>query len=132
MAIVRVEIDNIDEIVAELASMPERGKAILHSAVNKGAEYLHPRIQSAIERGEGKDGAHLKDAIKISKAKVGKRTYQKADVVGGKGKKVDYGFHVEAGTSKMQGKAFMRNTTDANAETVANIVMDEIERALGV
>jgi HK97 gp10 family phage protein len=132
VAIVKVEIENIDEIVAELALLPERGKAILHSAVNKGAEYLSPKIQGAIGRGEGKSGKHLKDVISVRKAKVGKRTFQKADVVAGKGKTVDYGFHVEVGTRKMEGKSFMRRTTDAEAETVANIVMDEIERALGV
>ena len=132
MARVRVEIDGLNEIVNELARMPDGGKAVLHNAVNKGAEYLHPKIKASIQRGDSKDGKHLKDAIRVRKAKPKKKTFQSADVVGGRGKSVDYGFHVEAGTRKTKGKNFMRQTTDSNAETVANIVMDEIERGLGV
>jgi HK97 gp10 family phage protein len=132
MAFVRVEIDGLNQIVDELSKMPDGGKKALHNAVNKGAEYLHPKIRASIERGNSKDGKHLKDAIKVRKAKPKKKTMQSADVVGGKGTTVDYGFHVETGTRKTKGKSFMRQTTDANAETVANIVMDEIEKGLGV
>jgi HK97 gp10 family phage protein len=132
MAFVRVEIDGLDAIVNELANMPDKGKSVLHNAVNKGAEHLRPKIQASIQRGDSKDGKHLKDAIRLRKAKPKKKTMQSADVVGGKGKSVDYGFHVEAGTRKTKGKSFMRRTTDQNAETVANIVMDETEKGLGV
>lgn len=132
MAIVDVELEGLDEIVRELARMPEEGKKKLHSAVNKGAEYLLPKIRGAIQRGDLNTGTHLKDAIRIRKAKVRKRTTQSADVVGGRGKQVDYGFHVEAGTRKMKGKNFMRSTTDREAEKVANIVIDEILDSLGV
>ena len=132
MAVVDVRIDGLDELVAELAAMPDKGKSIIHEAVNRGAEYLQPKIVSAIERGEGKDGKHLKDVVRVRRARAGKTTYKRADIVAGRGKTVDYGFHVETGTRKMEGKNFMRNTTDANAEAVASIVMDEIERGLGV
>ena len=132
MAIVDVELEGLDEIVRELSRMPEEGKKKLHQAVNKGAEYLLPKIRGAIQRGDLKAGTHLKDTIRIRKAKVKRRTTQSADIVGGKGKKVDYGFHVEVGTRKMEGKNFMRSTTDREAEKVANIVIDEILDSLGV
>ena len=132
MAVVDVRIDGLDELVAELASMPEKGKSIIHTAVNKGADYLQPKIVSAIERGEGTNGKHLKDVVRVRRAKAGRRTYKRADIVAGRGKTVDYAFHVEVGTRNTKGKNFMRRTTDANDEAVANIVMDEIERGLGV
>lgn len=132
MASVDVQLEGLAEIVKELARMPEEGKKKIHQAVNKGAEHLLPKIQSSIQRGEAKSGTHLKDAIKIKKAKVSNKTSQSADIVGGKGKSVDYGFHVEAGTRKTAGKNFMRSTTDANAEEVANIVIDELLNSLGV
>jgi len=132
VAIVDVSVDGLDEIVNELARMPEEGKKKLHQAVNKGAEYLSPKIKGAIQRGDSKDGHHLKDAIKVRKAKQKKTAYQSADVVAGKGKQVDYGFHVEVGTRKTKGKNFMRSTTDAEAEAVANIMIDDLLNSLGV
>ena len=132
MPIVYVELEGLDEIVDELSRMPEEGKKKLHQAVNKGAEYLYPKIKGAIERSTENDGVHLKDAIKVRKAKVKKTTTQSADIVGGKGKTVDYGFHVETGTRTVEGKNFMRNTTDQEAEAVANIVIDELMDSLGV
>ena len=131
MAVVDVRIDGIDELVNALIKMPDNGKGVLHSAVNKGAQYLEPRIRGAIERGEGKNG-HLKDAVRVRKAKPQKRIRQSADIVAGKGKKIDYGFHVEVGTKNMKGKGHMRQATDSNSEQVANIVMDEIEKVLEV
>ena len=132
MAIVDVRLEGLDEIVRELARMPEEGKKKLHQAVNKGAEYLQPKIAGAINRSTDGDGVHLKDAIKVRKAKPKQKTSQSADIVGGRGKSVDYGFHVEVGTRKAKGKSFMRNTTDAHAETVANIVIDDLLDSLGV
>lgn len=132
MAVVNVEIEGLDEIVDELTKMPEEGKKKLHQAVNKGAEYLRPKIAGAIGRGEGKDGKHLKDAIRVRRAKVKKSTRQSADVVAGRGKKVDYGFHVEVGTRDTKGKNFVRDTTDKEQERVANIVIDDLLDSLGV
>jgi len=132
MARVYVDIEGLNELIQEMARMPEEGKKKLHQAVNKGAEYLAPKIKGAIERGAGKDGHHLKDAIRVRKAKVRKTAYQSADVVAGKGKKLDYGFHVEVGTKDAEGKNFMRNTTDKEDETVANIVVDDLLDSLGV
>ena len=132
MAVVRVELEGLDEIVEELTRMPEEGKKKLHKAVNKGAEYLRPKIAGAINRGKGKNGEHLKDAIRVRRAKVKKTTKQSADVVAGRGKKVDYGFHVEVGTRDTKGKNFVRDTTDKEQERVANIVIDDLLDSLGV
>jgi HK97 gp10 family phage protein len=127
-----VEIDNMKEVLEELLKMPEEGKTKLHQAVNKGAEKLHPLIQAAVKRGDSENGHHLKDAIRLRKAKPKKSAYQSADIVGGKGKQVDYGFHAEVGTKKMKGRSWFRNTTDANAEDISNTVVDELLRILGV
>ena len=132
MAVVDVEVEGLKEVVAELARMPEEGKKRIHMAVNKGAQYLLPHIIRSIERGGVKKGAHLKDAIRLRKAKPRRRTSQSADIVGGRGKTVDYGFHVEAGTRTMEGKSFMRKATDREAEAVANIVINDLLRGLGV
>ena len=132
MAVVNVEIEGLDEIVDELTRMPEEGKKKLHQAVNKGAEYLRPKISGAINRGKGKKGKHLKDSVRVRRAKAKKSTKQSADVVIGGGKEVDYGFHVETGTQDTKPKNFVRDTTDKENERVANILIDDLLDSLGV
>ncbi len=132
---VYVDVENLKEIVAELARMPEVGKDILHEAVNKGAEYLLPKIQQKVPVNND-DDVHLKDNIKLSKAKRQKSVKQTATVKIS-GKDADYGFHVETGHMSIKGRhipanPFMRSTTDANADKAAQIVVEHILDRIGV
>ncbi len=131
---VYVEVDGLDELIKEFKAMPKRGKARLAGAVNKGAGKLAPKIRQATPVGT-EDGKHLRDNIKVRKAK-GKTAKATAEVYIS-GKSTDYGFHVETGHLTKGGrhipaKPFMRNTTDANAEEIATIVAEEILDGVGV
>jgi HK97 gp10 family phage protein len=132
---VYVEVENLKDIIKELAAMPEKGKDVLHEAVNQGAEYLQPKIRNRVPL-SSEDDVHLKDHIKISKAKR-KKTIKQTALVRISGKNADYGFHVETGHLTQAGRhipanPFMRSATDENAEKVAEIAVEHILKRMGV
>jgi HK97 gp10 family phage protein len=117
MARVNVEIDDIRELIKDLKKMADKGKSALDAAALAGAEYAKPRIQQAIKLGT-EDDIHLRDNIKVKKSRRKHRFKSSAFVEVGK-KSVDYGFHLETGTSKTKAQPFMRDTVDKNAEQIA-------------
>lgn len=130
MARVFIEIDNLKEVLDKFKEMEDDAKLILHEAVNKGAEKLASLIKSNIPNGSSED-LHLRDAIKISKAKPKKTVRQSANINVGK-KQADYGFHVETGRKGVTPKPFMRSTTDQHQGEIADIVVDVIFERLGL
>lgn len=126
MARVTVEIEGMNEVLKAFEKLGEDSKLVLHAAVNKGAEQLAPLIKAKIPFDTESD-IHLRDAIKVSKAKPKKTLEQSANINVGK-KSADYGFHVETGRNGVPAKPFMRSTTDQHqaeiAETVANEILD--------
>lgn len=130
MARVMVEIEGIEEVLAAFDKLGDDSKLVLHAAVNKGAEVLAPKIKANIPVGSEND-VHLRDAIKISKAKPKKTLKQSANINVGK-KQADYGFHVETGREGVSPRPFMRSTTDQHQAEIADIVANEILDRLGV
>lgn len=128
MARITVEIEGIEEVLKAFEKLGDDSKLVLHAAVNKGAEQLAPLIKANIPVGS-EDDIHLRDAIKISKAKPKKTLKQSANINVGK-KSADYGFHVETGRKGVSPRPFMRSTTDQHqaeiAETVANEILDRL------
>lgn len=130
MAIVYFEVDDMNEVLNSFKKMEGDARSILHTAVNKGAEYLEPLIKANIKLGTVND-IHLRDSIKISKAKAKKSLKQSAIIRVGS-KMADYGFHLETGSNGAVPQKFMRATTDQHQEEVADIVGNEILKGLGL
>lgn len=128
MARVTVEIEGMDEVLKAFQKLGDDSKLVLHAAVNKGAEQLAPLIKANIPVGS-EDDVHLRDALKISKAKPRKTLKQGATINVGK-KRAAYGYHVETGSNGVTPQPFMRSTTDQHqaeiAETVANEILDRL------
>lgn len=130
-----VQVDGIQELKTALAEFSEKGKTVMHEAVNKGAEALRPKIQSAIKIGSD-DDVHLRYHIKIKKAKAKKTVKQYADIVIGTAS-ADYGFHLETGHITKSGRhvparPYIRSTTDRESEDIAGMVVDHILDRMGV
>lgn len=130
MARVTVEIEGLNEVLAAFQKLGDDSKLVLHAAVNTGAEALAPKIQANIPVGSS-DDVHLRDAIKVSKAKPKKTLKQSANINVGK-KSADYGFHVETGRKGVAPKPFMRSTTDQYQNEIAEMVANEILDRLGL
>lgn len=130
MARIAIEVEGMNEVLAAFEKLGNDSKLVLHSAVNKGAEALAPKIQANIPVGTD-DGKHLRDSIKVRKAKPKKSLKQSADIVVGKGSE-DYGFHVETGHNGVPPQPFMRSTTDQYQAEIAETVLDDILDRLGL
>lgn len=130
MARIRVELESFDEVLNELEKLGDDAKLVLHAAVNKGAEALAPKIQANIPVGT-EDDKHLRDTIRVSKAKPKKTLKQSANIIVGK-KSAEYGFQLETGRNGVAPRPFMRSTTDQHQAEIADIVVDEIFDRLGL
>ncbi len=132
-----VTIDGLKEVIDEFTKLPEKGINAMSGAVNKGLDFLEPKIRAAIPVDDTTDDdEHLRDNLKIRKAK-GKNVKQGGDVYTKGSKNSDYGFHLEAGHATKKGRRikarpFMRETTDKCAEDIANLVVDSILDGMGV
>lgn len=129
---VYVSVDGVKEIIQDLKSMGDKGKAVLQEAAQKGAEHLQPKIQAAIPVSDA-DSKHLRDNIRIKKARGRRSAVQSADIIiGTNRKKYDYGFHFETGTYGKEGSKVIRRTTDKHAAEVANKMVEHFLDRLGV
>lgn len=134
---VYVNIEGWQEVSKALAALGEKGKDLLHEAVNKGAEYLHPKLKNNIKVGNDEDNAHLRDTVRLSKAKRKKSTKQTALVKIGGIKGVEYPMHLETGHMTKGGKhipakPYIRSAADENAAKVAEIAVNYLLDKLGV
>jgi HK97 gp10 family phage protein len=125
-----VEIEGLKEVLKEFDKMPEKGKAIMHRAVNKAAEMAKPQVESALPVGTDSD-THIKDTVKVSRAKPKKTSIQQAILRIGRGKKADYAFHLETGHTFKNGKRIpaqptTRKTIDRHTETYATVIAETI------
>ena len=126
---VYIQIEGIEEMIQQIKQIDDRGKAILDKAAMAGAEYAEPKIRQAVPVGDA-DGRHLRDAIKSKKSRKKSKVKSSASVNVGKSSS-PYGFHLEAGTKKMDGKKFIRDTVDHEhlkiAEAMANKFIEGLE-----
>lgn len=134
---VYVNVEGWQEVSKVLAALGEKGKDLLHEAVNKGAEYLQPKLKNNIKIGNDNDNAHLRDTVRLSKAKKKKSTKQTAIVKIGGIKGVEYPMHLETGHMTEDGKhvpakPYVRNAADENAAKVAEIAVIYLLDKLGV
>lgn len=125
-----VDVQGADEAIKDLKSLEDKGKSKLLDAATEGAKFLQPKVKAAIPV-NNEDDKHLRDNIQVQKGRQRTAIVQSASVIVGK-RAVDYGFHVEAGTKKMTGRKFMRNTADRYSEEIANIVTQKFLDSLGV
>lgn len=138
VVIVRVDKKDLDHIKEMFEKMGEQAKETLHEAVNKGAEYLQPRIRNGIVLGnEDDDTLHLRNTVRLSKAKKGRWKKQTALVRIGGIKKIEYPMHLETGHMTEDGRhiparPYIRSTADMHQEKVAEIVVDHILRSVGL
>lgn len=133
---VTVQVEGYKEVINSLNSLGDTAKRVLEESAKAGAEYLRPIIQSAIPSSNDGDSKHLKDAVKLKKARLRRRDIQSADVVIGGNKDVDYGFHFETGhkgkKKRVEGTKVIRTATDNHAERAANIVAEHLLDKLGL
>lgn len=134
---VEVDKDALKKLVDEFTAMPEKAKDTLHEAVNKGAEYLKPKIQSNIKPGKDDDNKKLRNTVRVSKAKRRKSIKQTATVRIGGIKDVEYPMHLETGHMTEDGKhiparPYIRSASDNNQEKVADIVANYILDSMGL
>ena len=135
---VYVQVEGWKEISQQLTALGEKGKDLLHEAVNKGAEYLEPKIKSSIKPGNDDDDTiHLRDTVRISKAKRKKTSKQTATIKIGGLKGAEYPMHLETGHMTQDGKhvpakPYVRQAVDQNAERVAEIAVNHLLDKLGV
>lgn len=130
MARIDVEVEGFEEVLRALTQLGNESKVILHGAVNKGAEYLAPKIKANIPIGSS-DDLHLRDAIKISRARPKRTIKQSASINIGR-RSANYGFHVETGREGVAPRPFMRSTADHYQSGVAEEVAKEIFERLGM
>lgn len=130
MARVTVEIEGFKEVLDSLVKLGDDSKLVLHAAVNKGAEQLAPLIKQNIKLGTV-DDIHVRDSVRVSKAKPKKTVRQSANILIGN-KKSDYAFHLETGRKGVAPKPYIRNATDQNHDKIAETVASEILDRLGL
>lgn len=130
MAKIYFDVDNLNEVLDSFKKMEDEAKITLHAAVNKGAQHLAPLIKSKIKVGNVND-IHVRDSVRVSKAKPGKALKQTAYVRMGN-RKSDYAFHLETGTSTTKPQPVIRATTDQHQEKIADIIGNEILDRLGL
>jgi hypothetical protein len=139
MARVYVNIDKNDlkQVREMFERMADKGKGILHEAVNKGAEYLEPKIKNSIKTGNDDDNTHLRDTVRMGRAKPSKKAKQTAVIRIGGIKDVEYPMHLETGHMTEDGRhiparPYIRSTADEHQAKVADIVIDYIFDSLGM
>lgn len=130
MARIFFEVDDLNKVLDSFKAMENDARSILHTAVNKGAEHLAPLIKSNIKPGTV-DDIHVRDSVRVSKAKVKKTLKQSANILIGN-KKTDYAFHLETGREGVPPRPYIRTTTDQHQEEVADIVGNTILDGLGL
>lgn len=134
---VYVQVEGWKEVQQQLIALGEKSKDLLHEAVNKGAEYLQPKLRDNIKAGNDEDNAHLRDTVRLSKAKRKKTTKQTALVKIGGIKGVEYPMHLETGhmtedKKHVPAKPYVRSSADKNADKVAEIAVNHLLDRLGV
>lgn len=137
MPLVIVGVEGYKEVRDKLLALGEQSKDLLHEAVNKGAEYLQPKLKNNIKVGKEEDSVHLRDTVRLSKAKKKKTTKQTAIVKIGGIKNVEYPMHLETGHMTEDGKhvpakPYVRSAADENAQKVADIAVNYLLDRLGL
>ena len=137
MPLVIVGVEGYKEVRDKLLALGEQSKDLLHEAVNKGAEYLQPKLKNNIKAGKEEGSVHLRDTVRLSKAKKKKSTKQTALVKIGGIKGVEYPMHLETGHMTEDGKhvpakPYVRNAADENAQKVADIAVNYLLDRLGL
>lgn len=137
MPLVVVGVEGYKEVRDKLLALGEQSKDLLHEAVNKGAEYLQPKLKNNIKAGKEEDSVHLRDTVRLSKAKKKKTTKQTAIVKIGGIKGVEYPMHLETGHMTENGKhvpakPYVRSAADENAQKVADIAVNYLLDRLGL
>ena len=132
---VNVEILGIEDMIADMKKMQDKGKSVLNAVAMAGAEYALPKIKNAIPVGS-EDDTHLKDNIKAKK--MAKKSDVKSSAVVEVGAKAaEYGMHLEVGHRTPKGghipaHPFIRNTIDADSEEIGRVMAEEFIRKVGI
>ena len=134
---VRVTLSGYNKLMREFRRDPIRARNSLKRATKAGALFLRPKLLRNIKRSKKKKAYHLSDKAGIRSGRRTRVDTQSTDIVWKGGKKSGYAFHQETPHKhNISGKPvketrYIRDATDENTQKVADIVMNEIERALG-
>jgi len=119
-------VEGHDELIRTFEVMPAEAEKILSEATREAAEIVLTAAKNTapVQTGKLKNSLNLKE-MKIRKS--GAKGWRLATT----GKDVKYAFSVDAGTSKMPARPFMRNAFDNNEQKVKDkineIVTNKIE-----
>jgi HK97 gp10 family phage protein len=133
---VSIEIIGIEDMIADMKKMQDKGKGILNAVAMSGATYALPKIKEAIPPGDDEDTTHLKDNIKTKKS-AKKSDVKSSAVVEVGAKAAEYGMHLEVGHRTPKGghvpaHPFIRNTIDADSEAIGRVMAEEFIRKVGI
>jgi HK97 gp10 family phage protein len=116
------------EVIEMMKNMADEAEKIVDEAARKAATIVKEDAKSKVKVVSGK----LRDSIDIKPEKSKKKTkktyrvYSKGVRQGG----VRYAFAVEAGTSKMEAKPFLRPALDENKRNIINTVNETIGKGI--
>jgi HK97 gp10 family phage protein len=116
------------EVIEMMKNMADEAEKIVDEAARKAATIVKEDATSKVKVVSGK----LRDSIDIKPEKSKKKTkktyrvYSKGVRQGG----VRYAFAVEAGTSKMEAKPFLRPALDENKRNIINTVNETIGKGI--
>jgi len=133
VAVVRIRMEGADEFKKAIFAMGEEAKAILYEAANAGAEYALPKIKEKIPV-DSEDNIHLRDTIRINKARRKKVSKQSAMIVIGK-KSADYALSLETGHMThgrhVEARPYIRPAIDENNYKIAQVIVDKLIERMG-
>lgn len=130
-----IDVRDFKKLEKELLKLEDKGKSALSDASNKAGQFIQRKLISAYPI-NSKDNIHIRDTVKIKKAKIDKkRTYQTAFVTVGS-KKAPYSMALEWGkkTTKGRSKAgyYVKNVTDDHGAKASEIMINVLVKRLGL
>lgn len=128
-------IEQLKDLEKKLKHLPDKGKALLSKASSKGSELIQRKLITAYPI-NNKNNIHIRDTVKIKKAKIDKkRTYQTSFVYVGS-KKAPYAMSLEWGRKTKKGRSkageYAKKTKDEYSDKASDIMIDVIIKGLGL
>lgn len=123
-----LQLDGIDELIEMFENMEEAALNALDKAAEEGCK---PVLVSAKNYVKVQSG-DLKNSLSIMKLKTRnkKKRFYKVYSRGVRQGGVTYGFAQETGTEKMSSNPFLRPAFDNNKQKIANIMVEELGKAI--
>jgi hypothetical protein len=130
-----INVKDFKKLEKELLKLPDKGKSALSDASNKAGTYLQRKLITAYPV-NNKNNIHIRDTVKMKKAKIDKkRTYQTAFVTAGS-KKAPYAMALEWGRNTKNGRSragkYVENVKDNFGQKASEIMVNILIKKLGL